>query len=155
MNKVLLVAFICWSSSSYCQKVHAKVDAGAHLIKTTNWLLFHTETISVENIDGTNMRVYTTTSPRPTNPGAMYVEGIDQHFPQGTSVIVYVYKPMISLLSTLITSAKVTAVDHLIANTDWSKFQKSPILVEETDGRNQHIYSTTNRAINPNAMIRC
>ena len=152
MKNILAICLALALGCAHGQKVHAIVNAGSHLIKTTNWLRFHAETITVEHLDGTNFHRYTTSTPRPTNPGAMYVEGIDQHFIQGTPVVVYVDRPPINVMSTLVASAKVTSIDHLIATFDWSKFNNSPILVEEANGRNQHVYAQIGRAINPYAM---
>ncbi len=148
---VVFVLSLLLGSDTFAQKIQATVNSGAHLIQTTDWNVFRNVIISVEHIDGTNRHFYPAVA-WPYNPNAMNVEGLDADFAQGTSVVVYVVKPLFKLASANV-EATVTSGPHLIKTMDWAEYAYSNILVEELDGRNQHIYiANGTRPTNPNAM---
>lgn len=135
------------------QSVIATVNKGPHLILATDWSKFSTKNIIVEKMDGTNRKTYYTTTDRPINPTAMFVQGIDNDFEQGSLVKVYVLKPKISGILSNQIQATVNHGSHLIKATDWSIYSNKNILVEETNGMNQNIYKhTVTRNYNPTAM---
>lgn len=146
-----LFFFVLFAELTYGQKVSANV-VGDHLIANTNWALFAKGPISVEYLNGSNKRIYKQT-PFNYNSNAMNVPGISASFANNDAVIVYVDKPLIKVISAPKVSAVVNSVDHLIATTDWSKYSKVKFLVEEIDGRNQHVFEALpNRPFNPNAL---
>lgn len=149
----LFIAAILIGISVKAQKIQASVNYGAHLIETTDWSRFNNNIISVENLDGTNKHFYYKIG-RPINPNAMYVEGIDTHFPQNTPVYVCVIKPNIKVLSAPSVQTVVSSGPYLEGEYNWSQYASTRILVEELDGTNQHIYTATGtRAYNPEAML--
>ncbi|MBS7253243.1 hypothetical protein [Flavobacterium branchiicola] len=149
---VLTLIFINHNLSS--QRVVATVNSGSHLILTTDWSKFSTKNIVVEKTDRTKSKTYYVSTFRPTNPNAMFVEGIDQDFAQGTTVNVYVLKPKINGITSNQVQATIGDGDHLLKTIDWFAYSNKSILVEETNGMNQNIYQySTNRNFNPNAMV--
>jgi hypothetical protein len=152
LTQVLLLLFTA-TQFSYAQKVQATVASGPHLILATNWGVFANSIISVEQLDGANKHFYRQ-PPFNYNVNAMYVPGLDSDFAQNTPVRVYIVKPLIKVISAPIITGTVGSTNHLIASVDWSKFSTNKILVEDADGRNQHIYSTVStRPYNPDAML--
>jgi|GEM_PF-4397583 hypothetical protein len=153
MRKVFqIIALILVTYHSYGQKVQATVSAGAHLILTTDWSVFYNSVISVEHLDGSNRHTYSQ-PPFNFNPNAMYVPGLDLDYAQNTSVLVYIVKPLIKVVSAPKITAPVNSTNQLIASTDWSKYAAGKVLIEETDGRNQHIYNSTSlRSYNSSSM---
>ncbi|WP_369012834.1 hypothetical protein [Flavobacterium anhuiense] len=154
MKKLItILLLISISNNLLSQSVIATVYSGPHLILTTDWSRFSTKSILVEKIDGTKRKIYNISGSRATNPSAMYVEGIDSDFEQGSLVKVYALKPKATeILSTPI-QATVNSGAHLEKATDWSLYSGRTILVEEINGMNQNIYkTTTNWNYNPNAM---
>ncbi|MXV50406.1 hypothetical protein GS399_05425 [Pedobacter sp. HMF7647] len=155
MKKLLTIGclVILINVQATAQKIQATVGAGAHLLKTIDWSVYATNPISVENLDGTNRHFYSG-AVRPANLNAMNVPGIDLDFPQNTAVWVYVVKPRTLVVNAPNAVATVTSGPHLINTIDWSPFSNVRLLVEEMDGRNQHVYQATGvRPFNPNALM--
>lgn len=143
---------ICISNNLFSQSVIATVDSGPHLVLTTDWSKFNTKSIIVQKVDGSKSKIYYFSTTRPINPSAMYVEGLENDFEQGSSVRVYILKPKISGITSNQIQATVIS-GHLESTTDWSQYNNKTILIEETNGRNQNIYKTTiGRNYNPDAM---
>ncbi|TCC97700.1 hypothetical protein [Pedobacter hiemivivus] len=140
MKKIIqLILLIIVTNPSFGQKVQAIVASGSHLVLATNWVVFANSIISVEHLDGTNRHVYSQ-APLNYNVNAMYVGGLDTDFAQNTPVLVYVVKPLIKIVSAPKINATVNSINQVISFGDWSKHSTGKILVEEEDGRNQHIY---------------
>jgi hypothetical protein len=154
MKKIILILLIVSTSYNlFSQSVIATVNSGSHLIKTTDWSKFSIANILVEKVDGSKRKIYMFSATRPINPGAMYVEGLQDDFEQGSSVKVYVLKPKISGITSNPIQATVNSGSHLIKTTDWSIYNNRTILVEEINGMNQNVYQYSGtRPINPGAM---
>ncbi|QLC65246.1 hypothetical protein LPB248_02790 [Flavobacterium sp. LPB0248] len=150
---IILFILLSISNNSISQSVIATVYSGPHLILATDWSRFSTKSIIVEKVDGSKSKTYYFSTPRPINPSAMFVEGLDNDFEQGSSVKVYILKPKISGITSNQIQATVISGPHLEKTIDWSTYSNKNILVEETNGQNQNIYKATiNRNYNPNAM---
>lgn len=144
------IALLLLASCARAQKVQGTIYLGPYVKLTTNWAIFASGPVSVENIDGTNKHIYYN-SPFNYNPDVLLIPGLDNDFAQGTAVFVYAFKPLVKVFG----GSKVQATasgGHLLATTDWLKYSNGKIMVEELDGRNQHIYPSTYRNRNPNAM---
>lgn len=154
MKKLILVLLIISISNNLLsQSVVATVASGPHLVLTTDWSKFSSKSIIVEKVDGSKSKTYYFSTPRPINPTAMYVEGLDTDFEQGSAVKVYILKPKISGITSNQVQASVGAGAHLLRTIDWSVYSKKNILVEELNGMNQNIYKTTTSwNYNPSAM---
>lgn len=154
MKKLILVLLIISISNNlFSQSVVATVASGPHLVLNTDWSKFNTKSIIVEKVDGSKSKTYYYSNIRPINPSAMYVEGLDNDFEQGSSVKVYILRPKISGITSNQIQASVGAGYHLLRTTDWSIYSNKNILVEELNGMNQNIYKvTTNWNYNPSAM---
>ncbi|KRD58217.1 hypothetical protein ASE40_17945 [Flavobacterium sp. Root935] len=140
------------NNNLFSQSVIATVLSGSHLILTTDWSKFSTKSIIVEKVDGSKSKTYYFSTPRPINPTAMFVEGLENDFEQGSQVKVYVLKPKVSGITSNQIQATVGAGNHLLKVIDWSIYNSNNILVEETNGMNQNIYKSTGRNYNPTAM---
>jgi hypothetical protein len=152
-RNIFILLIISINCNLHSQSVTATVNSGAHLIKTTDWSRFNNSNILVEKTSGSKGKIYLFNTTRPTNPNAMYVEGLQDDFEQGCSVKVYVLKPKISNIISNPIQAKVDSGSHLIKTTDWSVYNNRTILVEEINGLNQNIYRyVSSRPTNPNAM---
>lgn len=149
----IVITLLATITNLWSQRVTATVSAGAHLILATDWSKFSTKSIFVEKTDRSKSKTYYFSTIRPTNPNAMYVEGIDQDFEQGAIVNVYIVKPKVSGITSNPIQASVGSGEHLLKTTDWSIYNNKNILVEELNGLNQNIYKATYRAYNPNAMV--
>ncbi len=137
----------------FSQSRIATVNAGSHLIKTTDWSEFKTANILVTKLDGSKSHIYTYNTVRATNPNAMNVDGLEDDFEQGSEVKVYILKPKASGFKSKPILAKVNGGSHLMKTTDWSIYNNKTILVEEINGLNQNVYSYSSaRPINANAM---
>lgn len=155
MKKVIfLLLIILISNNLLSQSVIATVDSGPHLVLTTDWSKFSSKSIIVEKMDRTKSKIYYFSTNRPINPNAMYVEGLNNDFEQGSQVKVYVLKPKISAIVSNQVQATVNSGPHLEKTIDWSLYSNKTILVEETNGLNQNIYKATiNRNYNRDAMV--
>lgn len=131
------------SNNLLSQSVIATVSSGPHLVLTTDWSKFSTKNIVVEKVDGSKSKIYYFSTDRPINPNAMYVEGLENDFEQGSQVKIYILKPKISGILSNQIQASVGSGAHLLKITDWSVYSNKNILVEEINGMNQNIYKYT------------
>lgn len=154
MKKIILLLLITLISCDLLsQSVIATVNNGSHLMLTTDWTKFRDKNLIIQKVDGSKSKTYNFSTNRPYNPNAMFVDGLENDFEQGTSVKVYILKPKISGITSNQLQATVASGEHLILTTNWSTYSNKNILVEETNGMNQNIYKyTTARNYNPNAM---
>ncbi|OXB18820.1 hypothetical protein [Flavobacterium reichenbachii] len=155
MKKNILVLLITlFSCDLLSQSVIATVNSGSHLILTTDWSKFNNVNLMIEKVDGTKSKSYLFSTSRPINPTAMYVDGLQDDFEQGSLVKVYILKPKISGIISNQILATVNSGSHLEKATDWSVYSNKNILVEEVNGMNQNVYKySSSRPTNPNAML--
>ncbi|KAF2081747.1 hypothetical protein [Flavobacterium sharifuzzamanii] len=74
--------------------IQATVNSGPHLEKTTDWSIYSGRNILVEEINGMNQNVYKTTTSWNYNPNAMAVPSLENDYPQGTAVNVYIIEDL-------------------------------------------------------------
>lgn len=155
MKKIILLLLITFISCDLLsQSVIATVSSGSHLILTTDWTKFSAKDLLIEKVDGTKSKTYYFSTNRPYNPNAMFVDGLENDFEQGSTVKVYVLKPKITGITSNMVQATVASGSHLIKTNNWATYSNKNILVEETNGMNQNIYRFTSpRNYNPNAMV--